>query len=145
MKKIFIKFMLIIPALAGLFLLASIPNFSSIANDKNFWYLTEDEIIVDETIHDFGTIKESEGTVSAIFTITNNTKKPVLLNHVSTSCGCTVPNWTKEPVEPGKTGKVTAIYDPKGRPGAFEKTITIMTSGKPERIGVRIKGIVERE
>ena len=145
MKKIFIKFILIIPALAGLFLLASIPNFSSIANDKNFWYLTEDEIIVDETIHDFGNIKESRGNVSATFILTNNSKRPFLIPHVTTSCGCTAPEWTRSPIEPGKTGKVTATFNPKGRLGPFEKSITISTTGNPERIIVRIKGIVESE
>lgn len=143
-KKMIIKSVLIIPALAGLFLLAIIPNFSTKANDNNLWYMTEDEILIDKTVHDFGTINEKGGTVSATFTIINNTKIPVLLNHVSTSCGCTVPDWTKEPIEPGKTGKVIAIFDPKNRPGVFNKTISITTSGNPERISVRIIGTVER-
>ena len=143
MKK-FVKFVLIIPALAGLFLLASIPNFSTKANGKNFWYLTEDEVTVDKTIHDFGTINENGGTVNATFTITNNTKASILLIHVSASCGCTAPNWTKEPIEPGKTGEVTATFNPKGRIGPFDKSVTIMTSGNPDRLTVRIKGTVEK-
>ena len=143
MKKKFIKFVLVIPALAGLFLLASVPQFSTKANEKNFWYMTEDEITIDRTAHDFGTIKEEAGNVSATFIITNNTKAPILITNVVRSCGCTAPSWTKEPIEPGQTGEVTATFDPKSRRGPFDKTITIITSGNPARITARIKGVVE--
>ena len=143
MKEKFQKFVLLIASLSCLFLLASIPNFSTKANDKNYWYMTEDEIVVDKTVHDFGTIKESDGKVSATFTITNNTKNPFLINFASASCGCTVPEWTKEPIEPGKTGTVIATYNPLARPGPFNKTITIVTSNNTQRLSVRIIGIVE--
>jgi len=143
MKRKFVKFVLVIPALAGLFLLASVPNFPTRANDRNLWYMTEDEITVDKTVHDFGTIKEDDGNVSATFIITNNTKEAVVITNVVRSCGCTAPEWTKEPIEPGKTGEVKATYDPRGRIGPFDKTITIITTGNPERIVVRIKGTVE--
>jgi hypothetical protein len=144
MKKRLVTFALILFAIAGLLLLAGIPNFSTKANDKNFWSKTENEITIDKTLHDFGTIKENGGNVSAAFTITNNTKAPIILTYVSASCGCTVPTWTKEPIEPGNTGAVTATYNPLGRPGPFDKTITILTNGNPERIIVRIKGTVEK-
>ena len=143
MKKKLIKFTLVIPALAGLFLLASVPNFSTKANGKNFWYETEDEVTVNKTVHEFGTISESGEKASATFTLTNNTKDPVTINNVRASCGCTAPEWTKEPIEPGKTGEVTAVFDPKNRRGPFDKTVTISTSGNPGRIVVRIKGLVE--
>jgi len=144
-KRKFVKFVLVIPALAGLFLLASVPHFSTKANDNSFWIMTEDEITVDKTAHDFGTIKENGGNVSATFIVTNNTKAPVLITNVLRSCGCTTPDWTKAPIEPGKTGEVTATYNPKGRPGPFNKLITIMTTGNPERILVRITGVVVSE
>jgi len=143
MKRKLVKFGLVIPALAGLFLLASVPNFSTKANEKNFWYMTEDEITIDKTVHEFGTIKEDDGNVSATFIITNNSKESILITNVVRSCGCTAPAWTKEPIEPGKTGEVTATYDPRGRRGPFDKTITIITTGNPDRIVVRIKGTVE--
>jgi len=143
MKKKIIKFTLIIPALAGLFLLASVPNFSTKANGENFWYETEDEVLIDKTIHDFGTIGENDGSVSATFTLTNNTKATIMITNVAPSCGCTTPDWTKEPIEPGKTGQVVATFNPKGRRGPFDKTVTIVTSGNPGRFVVRIKGMVE--
>ena len=145
MKKKFVKFVLVIPALAGLFLLASVPHFSTKANGENYWYMTEDEITIDKTIHDFGTISESGGSVSATFIITNNTKAPILLTNVIPSCGCTSPEWTKEPIESGQTGKVVATFNPKNRQGPFDKSITITTTGNPERIVVRIKGTIEKE
>jgi hypothetical protein len=108
-------------------------------------FTTQNEkvITVDRVLHDFGTISEDGGNVSAIFTITNNTNEAIVLTNVRASCGCTTPSWTKEPIEPGKTGTVTATYSPKGRPGPFEKTVTITTTGNPEKIVVRIKGTVE--
>ena len=143
MKKKFVKFVLVIPALAGLFLLASVPNFSSKANGENFWHMTEDKITINKTVHDFGTIKEAGGSVSATFIITNNTKEPVVLTRVTTSCGCTASDWTKEPIEPGKTGEVTVTFNPRGRSGLFEKSITITTTGNPIQFVVRIKGTIE--
>ena len=144
MKKKFVKFALVIPALAGLFTLASVSNFSTKANNENFCFMTDDDgVTVDKTIHDFGTIKENDGSVSTTFTLTNNTNEAVTLINVGTSCGCTAPNWSKEPIEPGKTGEVTVTFNPKGRIGTFNKTITIITTGNPERIVVYIKGTVE--
>jgi len=143
MKKIIIKSTLIILALAGLVLLANIPNFSSKVNDKNFWYMTEDEITIDKTVHNFGAIDENGGAVSATFTVTNNTKTPIVLTNVVPSCGCTTPEWKKDPIEPGQTGKIVAIFNPKNRSGSFNKSISILTTGKPERFVVRIMGTIE--
>ena len=143
MKRKFVKFALIILAVAGLFLLASVPQFSTKARGENFWYMTEDEITIDKTVHDFGTISEDGGNVSATFTITNNTKAPIILADVVTSCGCTSREWTKEPIEAGKTGKVVATYNPKNRRGPFEKSVTITTTSNPEKFTVQIKGTVE--
>ena len=143
MKNKFTKFTLIIPALAGLLLLSSVPNFSSKANEENFWYENEDELVFDKREHDFGTISEEGGDQSTVFVLTNNTKEPVLITNVIPSCGCTSPEYTKEPIEPGKSGKVTITYDPKGRPGAFDKNITVMSTGNPDRIVISIKGVVK--
>lgn len=143
MKNKLVKFTLIIPALAGLFLLASVPHFSTKANGKDLRYETEDEVKIDKTIHDFGTISSSEDDATATFTITNNSKVPLKIINASASCGCTTPEWTKEPIEPGKTGKVTATYKSKNTHGPFTKTVTITTDGNPSSIAVKIKGTVE--
>jgi hypothetical protein len=135
-------FALIVPVLAALCLMAYTPNVNE-AQDSKKELQNEKVITVDKSIYDFGTIKQDDGNVSTVFTIINNTNAPILLTNVTATCGCTTPNWTKEPIEPGKTGQVTVTYSPKGRPGPFEKVVTITTSGEPEKLSVRIKGIVE--
>jgi hypothetical protein len=138
------RFVVITSTLVILFLLAIILVFSTKANRENSRLQSEgDSITVNKTNYDFGTVKESGGVVNATFIVKNNMKDAVLLTYVSTSCGCTAPNWTKDPIEPCKTGKVTATYNPKGRFGPFDKSITISTTGNPERITVRIKGLVK--
>ena len=142
MKRKFMKFVLVIPALTGLFLLASAPDFVAKAYVNTFQAMADDEIKVDKTAYDFGTVRESDGLISTVFTIMNNSANPIVITYVGTSCGCTATEWTKKPIEAGKTGKVTVSYNPTGRLGAFDKTITIMTTGSPDGIIVRITGTV---
>ena len=148
LSKKLLKYALIIPAIAGVCLMASMPNISAQTrvkkNEKVLLTPEEEKVVVDKTVHDFGTIKQANGSVSAVFTITNNTKAPVLISGVRTSCGCTAPDWTKAPIEPKKTGTVTATYNAASI-GPFDKSITInVTEGeKTETIVVRIIGTVE--
>ena len=99
--------------------------------------------VVGDAVHDFGDIKESDGAVSHSFTVLNNGELPLVISRVIGSCGCTTPEWTKEPIKPGKTGKVVATFDPKNRPGPFNKNVQIATSAHSEKIIVRIIGTVE--
>jgi Protein of unknown function (DUF1573). len=101
------------------------------------------KITIDKTEHDFGTISEDGGEVTTVFTLRNNMEEAILINGVHASCGCTTPTWTKEPIEPGKTGEIVVSYNPKGRPGSFHKGVTIITTGEPLRLDVYIKGNVE--
>ncbi|MDR0680641.1 MAG: DUF1573 domain-containing protein [Dysgonamonadaceae bacterium] len=136
-----LKLSLIISAVAGLSLIAYIPVNASEEIKKETQ--STKEVTVDKLVHDFGTIGEEAGDVSAIFVVTNNTDAPIVLTNVKATCGCTTPNWTKTPIEPGKTGEVTATYNPKGRPGPFDKVITITTNSTPDKLTVHIKGTVE--
>ena len=61
---------------------------------------------------------------------------------VQASCGCTTPGWTKEAVAPGKTGFIKASFDPKGRPGYFNKSLMVMTDLSGSPITLQIKGTV---
>jgi hypothetical protein len=141
--KFFYKFALIVPAFVGLSLMAYTPNERKANETKKESQAVEKVITVDKLVHDFGTVSENGGDISAVFVVKNNTDAPVVLTNVRASCGCTTPSWTKEPIEPGKTGEVTATYSPKGRPGPFDKSVTITTNGNPERLIVHIKGTVE--
>jgi hypothetical protein len=96
-----------------------------------------------EEIHDFGLIKESDGPAEYKFEFTNVTQEPITITNVRASCGCTTPSWTKTPVMPGESGQVTAVYNPKNRPGPFNKTLTVTTTGKRGNILLRIQGKVE--
>lgn len=93
--------------------------------------------------HDFGTIKEVNGVVSYNFEFINTGSAPVLIKNVESSCGCTSPEWTKQPVLPGKKGFVKATFDPKDRPGFFDKTITVYSNTRTPVVELKIKGTVE--
>ncbi len=93
-------------------------------------------------VHDFGNIKEGV-QAEYTFKFTNTGKEPLVITNVQASCGCTTPKWTKEPVKPGESGQVTAIYNSKGRPGNFNKAITITSNAKTAQKVLFIKGNVE--
>ena len=99
-------------------------------------------ITFEKTEHDFGKINEADGRVSVQFQFTNEGMAPLVLSNVRASCGCTTPTWTKEPVEPGQTGSITVTYNPNGRPGRFQKTVTITSNASEPTKKVYIKGEV---
>ena len=92
-------------------------------------------IVFSATKHDFGTIKQEDGDVTAYFDFTNEGTAPLLITNVRTSCGCTRPTWPKEPIEPGKKGTISATYRASTRPNYFSKTITVY-SNDPEHASV---------
>lgn len=98
-----------------------------------------------EKIHDFGEILEQQGNADYEFVFTNNSGRPVRIISVQASCGCTTPAWTREAVAPGKTGFIKASYDPKGRPGYFNKSLTVTTDLSGSPVVLQIKGnVVDR-
>lgn len=99
-------------------------------------------ITFEKTEHDFGKIHEENGRVSVVFEFKNEGMAPLVLSNVRASCGCTTPTWTKEPVEPGQTGSITVTYNPNGRPGRFQKTVTITSNATEATKKVYIKGEV---
>lgn len=94
------------------------------------------------TEHNFGTFKEEAGRQTFDFIVTNTGTEPLVIQNVVASCGCTTPEWTKQPIPAGAKGKITAIYDPKDRPGQFNKTLSVYTNTKPEVVTLSIKGEV---
>jgi archaellum component FlaF (FlaF/FlaG flagellin family) len=95
-----------------------------------------------EKIHDFGEVIEQNGNVEFEFVFTNNSARPVRILAVQASCGCTTPGWTKEAVAPGKNGFIKASFDPRGRPGYFNKALTVTTDLSTNPINLQIKGNV---
>jgi len=99
-----------------------------------------DSIAFEKTIHDYGTITQgSDGNCE--FKFTNKGKKPLILSNVRASCGCTVPEWPKEPILPGKEGVIKVKYNTNSQ-GSFNKSITVNSNAINETIVLQIKGNV---
>jgi hypothetical protein len=104
------------------------------------------KIVFENPSHNFGSdVPEKGGNITHRFVFTNQGDAPVTIQNVATSCGCTTPAWTKEPVAPGEEGFVDATYRPAGRPGNFSKTLTITNNGDPKTISLTISGAVVSE
>ena len=91
--------------------------------------------------HDFGTIAEGK-KVSYTYKVKNTGQAPLIIQNASPSCGCTVPDWTKEPIPVGGTGYVKAEFDTNGKPGINNKTITVTANTWPKTATLRFKAMV---
>ncbi len=92
-----------------------------------------------ETI-DLGKIKQDNPT-TATFEVTNISSEPLLIEQASPTCGCTISDYTKEPIAPGKTGIIKATYNAKNL-NMFEKHLTVKFHGVDEIKSITIKGEV---
>ena len=99
------------------------------------------EIVFETPEYNFGDIQENKGKVSHKFSFTNNGKESIRILTVKPSCGCTTPNWSKDEIKPGKKGFIIAEYNPKGRPGVFRKSLSVITSDNRRSL-IFIKGKV---
>jgi hypothetical protein len=86
-----------------------------------------DVVLMKEMEHDFGKIPQGK-PVTTEFYFTNTGKTPLVLDNVQASCGCTTPEWSKEPVAAGATSRITVGYNAASE-GAFTKMITIQYNG----------------
>ena len=102
----------------------------------------EAKIAFTETVWDFGTIPENKGGVSHEFEFVNAGNGNLVILDATAECGCTRPEYPKNPVAPGKKQKVKVTYNPLGRPGSFEKTVTVKTNGSPKKTRLKIRWIV---
>lgn len=106
----------------------------------------EPDITFEELTFDFGTIAEDGGPVKHEFKFTNTGDAPLMIVNATASCGCTRPDFPKKPVGAGKKGILKVTYLPKGRPGEFNKTVTVKTNSKKhKKVTIRIKGFVTPE
>ncbi|HKJ41927.1 MAG TPA: DUF1573 domain-containing protein, partial [Sunxiuqinia sp.] len=96
--------------------------------------------------HDFGTFKEEAGPQTFDFKFKNEGSAPLILNNVRASCGCTTPQWTRDPIAPGQNGLIKVSYNPAHRPGPFNKTVTVSSNAVNPTVVLRIKGtVIEHE
>lgn len=108
----------------------------------------KDEMAFDKTVdgitfHDYGSIVHgANGKVD--FNFTNKSNKPLVITDVKSSCGCTVPSWTKEPVEPGKTGTIKIEYNTQ-LPGVFNKTVVVYSNANNSPVRIEVRGKVNSQ
>ncbi len=102
------------------------------------------EIKFEEVLHDFGTV-EFKGKAEAEFIFTNTGKEPLTIIQCSASCGCTVPSWTKEPIKSGEKGSIKVVYKNTNYASTFNKTVTVTSNAKTDRVLLTIKGTVAAE
>jgi hypothetical protein len=97
-----------------------------------------------EEIHDFGTIKDGE-IVEHVFKFTNTGEAPLIISSATASCGCTVPEWPKEPIAVGEEGEIQVRFNSTNKPGIQNKTVTITANTFPKINRIRIKANVTKE
>ena len=103
---------------------------------------TQAKINFTEKSHNFGIVKEDGGPVSYEFEFLNDGDGNLIIYEATAQCGCTKPEYPKSPVAPGKKGKIKVTYNPIGRPGPFEKMVTVKSNAKGGKARLKISGNV---
>jgi hypothetical protein len=96
----------------------------------------------EKTEHDFGKITQ-DANVEYTFKFTNTGTEPLIISDARGSCGCTVPQYSKEPIPVGGAGEIQVSFDPKGKTGIQRKTVTITANTNPARSTLNIVSEVE--
>ncbi len=99
--------------------------------------MTGPKIIFTEKSFNFGDITQGE-KVEHVFEFENTGNEPLILSDVRTTCGCTAPEWPREPIAPGKKAKVKVVFNSAGKMGMQNKVITVMSNAvnNPERVKI---------
>ena len=95
-----------------------------------------------EMSHDFGNIQQNSKHTK-IFTFTNTGEHPMIISDAKGSCGCTVPNYPRHPIQPGETGEIEVVYEPGQQVNQQTKTVTITANTEPATTVLQIKANVQ--
>ncbi|MDD4068308.1 MAG: DUF1573 domain-containing protein [Bacteroidales bacterium] len=98
------------------------------------------EITFEKIEHDYGDVPKN-GNGETTFSYKNTGKIPLILSNVRSSCGCTVPAWSREPLMPGQSASIRVKYN-TANPGPINKTVTVESNARENRVVLRIKGKV---
>jgi hypothetical protein len=115
---------------------------AKVADTKAVENKNQAEFKFDALEYNYGSIKQGE-SVSYSYKFTNVGKEPLVITSAHGSCGCTVPDWPKEPIKKGETGLIKVTFNSAGKMGAQDKTVTINSNAKVSPIVLHIKGNVE--
>ncbi|MEN9640592.1 MAG: hypothetical protein RLZZ262_2461 [Bacteroidota bacterium] len=96
---------------------------------------------LDKTIHDFGTINQGD-QVECVFKVSNTGKEPLVIESAKGSCGCTVPEYPKEPIAPGQTRDIKVKFNSAGKANNQQKTVTLTANTEPLQTVLTIKSFV---
>lgn len=96
----------------------------------------------EETEYNFGDIEPGD-VVEYTFSFTNEGEGPLLITSAQASCGCTVPKWPKEPIEPNGSGEIQIRFDSKGKTGQQNKTVTVTANTQPSQTRLSIIGNIK--
>lgn len=101
------------------------------------------EIQFDKVRHDFGAIKAADGRVSATYHFVNTGTEPLVIIDVTNGgCGCTKPEYPKQPIAPGKGGDIVIRFDPSGRRGEFNREVKVKTNAAKKRQNLIFTGVI---
>ncbi|WP_338872445.1 DUF1573 domain-containing protein [Spirosoma sp. SC4-14] len=92
-------------------------------------------------IYDFGTLTEGD-TVEHTFKFVNTGEFPLIINNITASCGCTTPEWPREPIAPGQTSSIRVRFNSRGKSGEQNKTVTIFANTDPSMTDLQFKALV---
>ncbi len=144
MKRIFLAF----SAIAMLGFISCKENAANKINTENVAVAAERDaaakqvpvMTFDKQVHDFGTI-EQNAPQETLFTFTNTGNAPLIITDAKSSCGCTIPTWTKEPVAPGGKGELLVKFNGSGQ-NQVTKTITVTANTEKGQEQLRIQAFV---
>lgn len=146
MKKIFAVSILSL----GLFFVSCNENASKKINKENLQIAKERDSEIklggpklkfDKTEHDFGVINEGD-IVETVFKFTNSGKSELIITSAKGSCGCTVPEWPKQPIMPGETGEIKVKFNSYKKPNLQQKQVTLVTNTENGKEILKIKAQV---
>lgn len=98
--------------------------------------------LLDSASFDFGTINEGD-VVEHTFNFKNEGAYPLIINNITSSCGCTTPEWPRDPVVSQSSSSIKVRFDSKNKSGPQAKTITVYANTEPSNIDLKLKGIVK--
>lgn len=95
-----------------------------------------------KTEHDFGTIAKGD-VVKHAFSFKNNGEAPLMISDIKTTCGCTTPKYTKDPIAPGESGEILVQFNSAGKSGVINKKVTIYANVEGGTDVVAIKCVID--